>query len=71
MSRQVKWTITSMPMLKMSYPSTSGLSEGLPPGLSVIDTADIRPSSNASLAMPVTASTARPVGLAPRHQFPG
>jgi hypothetical protein len=40
-------------------PSTSGLNDGFPPGLSVMDTAEIRPSANPSLAIPLSVSVFR------------
>ncbi len=42
--------ITSMPESRILRPSTSGIRAGLPPGLSVMETAAIRPSSTALAA---------------------
>src|SRR3954468_20359783 len=50
MSLQERWIITSLPAYRSGLPSASGLSCGLPPALSVIDTQSIRSARASSLA---------------------
>ena len=57
--------MASIPSLRISTPSASGAREGFPPGLSVTESADIRPSLAASSAIFRTVSSLLRVAWAP------